>query len=441
MYTFFVMLNDTLLTGQLFFYMFFFAYVWIRFAVVIVHSRRYRPFVSDAYQRADVIIPVVDEPVEVFRHTLRTVSESDAAAIIVVINGPRNPALEEVCSEFPRVHMVWTPRAGKRNAIVEGLAFVTAELTVLVDSDTFWTPTTLPELLKPFAEPEVGGVTTRQKIADDRASLLSLFCAMMEDIRAEGSLKAMSVHGTVGCLPGRTIAFRTHILRESAQAFLTERFMGIHKEVSDDRSLTNLTLRSGFSTVLQDTSVVFTQAPNSWRQFVRQQLRWAEGSQYNNLRMWGWMFRHARLSAYLYLTDMLTPFLVLAVGAVIVVKLLVNSTHNVSFGTTSVFFVVAIIILSAAAGIGIRQIVPLAKKPIFIIYLPFFVVILTVLLVPIRVLGFARCADDLGWGTRRFAYEGAGGMDGAGDRQQLGGPMLRAAVAGDEGFVQDGTGA
>lgn len=72
---------------------------------------------------------------------------------------------------------------------------------------------------------------------------MTMFANLLEEIRAEGTMKAMSVTGKVGCLPGRTIAFRTEILRECIHEFMNETFMGFHKEVSDDRSLTNLTLK------------------------------------------------------------------------------------------------------------------------------------------------------------------------------------------------------
>ena len=53
-------------------------------------------------------------------------------------------------------------------------------------------------------------------------------------------MPAMSVLGTVGCLPGRTIAFRTAIVRQVMPEFLNQRFLGFVLEVSDDRTLTSL---------------------------------------------------------------------------------------------------------------------------------------------------------------------------------------------------------
>ena len=49
---------------------------------------------------------------------LRRIVEQRPDEVIVVINGPRNPALEEVSDEFaPLVRWVHTPVPGKRNAV------------------------------------------------------------------------------------------------------------------------------------------------------------------------------------------------------------------------------------------------------------------------------------------------------------------------------------
>ena len=61
--------------------------------------------------------------------------------------------------------------------------------------------------------------------------------------------------------------------------------MGVFLEVSDDRTLTNLTLKEGYRTVYQYTSLVYTDAPLQVKKLFKQQLRWARGSQYNTLRM------------------------------------------------------------------------------------------------------------------------------------------------------------
>lgn len=69
-----------------------------------------------------MVIPVVDEPVELFRDVLARIVQQRPTEVLVVINGPRNPDLEAVCSDFPLVQWEWTPVAGKRNAFKSALA-------------------------------------------------------------------------------------------------------------------------------------------------------------------------------------------------------------------------------------------------------------------------------------------------------------------------------
>ena len=90
---------------------------------------------------------------------------------------------------------------------------------------------------------------------------------------------------------------------------MTEKFLGVFLEVSDDRTLTNLTLKAGYRTVYQYTSLVYTDAPLQVKKLAKQQLRWARGSQYNTLRMLPWMLGHAPMLAIFFATDIILPFL------------------------------------------------------------------------------------------------------------------------------------
>ena len=159
-----------------------------------------------------------------------------------------------------------------------------SDICVLVDSDTIWPGRTLSELLKPFADPEVGGVTTRQRILEPDRHILTRWADWMDGLRNEYSMPAMSVLGTVGCLPGRTIAFRRTMLETSMDHFMTAKFLGVFLEVSDDRTLTNECLRQGYRTVYQRSSLVYTDAPTSWRIMAESSTTRARISSMLNLR-------------------------------------------------------------------------------------------------------------------------------------------------------------
>ena len=214
MYTFFLMVEDYIKTHNLHLFMFFFAFIFIRWGIVFFHAIRYKPYDYEDKEInyfTSVLLPVVDEPLDLFYSVLMKIARQNPSEIIVVINGPKNEGLENLCVDFNRnlpicftpVQHYYTPVAGKRNGIRVAMEHINpnSDITVLVDSDTVWTEDTLSELLKPFAcDQKIGGVTTRQKILDPDRKLVTMFANLLEEIRAEGTMKAMSVTGKVGVL-------------------------------------------------------------------------------------------------------------------------------------------------------------------------------------------------------------------------------------------------
>lgn len=384
--------------------------VWLMWGFKTVVSRRYKPWLEPFNCTTSIIIPVVDEPVELFTDVLQLITAQHPHEVIVVINGPRNEILEKVCAD-EGVTWTWTPTPGKRNAVKVGTHMSSGEITVLCDSDTIWTEGTLYELVKPFADQRVGGVTTKQRILHPRRSFLTRWADWLENSRALYSMPAQSALGYVGCLPGRTIAFRRHILIDVMGQFMSERFLGAFLEVSDDRHLTNLTLKQGYRTVYQATSFVYTDAPLKLRKLYKQQLRWARGSQYNHLRMLPWVAGHAPALVPFFLADILLPFLLL--GSVIGWTYHAATHTGVNFiqplldtlpGVAGWAVVGSLIVVGSTISMWLRQLRHLAEVPRDYLWMPLYVLFSSFFLMPIRILGFVRMAHVSGWGTRKNAY-------------------------------------
>ncbi|MFC1409071.1 glycosyltransferase family 2 protein [Streptacidiphilus sp. N1-12] len=435
MLAFLLELRDGLVRHDVYPFAVFMAAIWFMWLVRTGIARRYRPWVRSYSTTTSVIIPVVDEPEDLFHDVLRRIIDQEPTEIIVVINGPENPALQKICDDL-EVWWCWTEVPGKRNALRVGLEAASGDVCVLVDSDTIWTKDTLAELLKPFADPKVGGVTTRQRILGPGRSVLTRWADWLESVRCQYSLPAMSVLGTVGCLPGRTIAFRSSILENCMDAFLHEKFLGVFLEVSDDRSLTNYTLKAGYRTVYQATSLVYTDAPTTLGKLARQQYRWARGSQYNTLRMLPWMARRAKTLGLFYVADILIPFVLLGTfGSWVVASFhgtrpgLYNELPLPASPVLSFVLLLMLAAMMSALSIAVRFGRHFAYRPRDMAYLPVFMVINTLLLMPVRMVGFLRCAHNAGWGTRADSF--------AGDRNRsalvvvpylLGGVMLFGSV-------------
>jgi hyaluronan synthase len=218
------------------------------------------------------------------------------------------------------------------------------------------------------------------------------------------------VRGAVGCLPGRTIAFRRSVLEDSMHEFMTARFLGVFLEVSDDRTLTNLALKRGYRTVYQATSLVYTDAPTKLKKLIKQQFRWARGSQYNTLRMLPWMIAHTPVLAFFFVCDIVLPFLLVCSAIAWIIR---STRHH---GDTNLYLgllhvrshaflaIIALTVLTSTLAMCLRQARHVGEVPADMLWMPLYILFSTVVLMPIRLFGFVRCGHVGSWGTRTHAY-------------------------------------
>lgn len=429
MLTFLYQLRDLFLSGHLHYFTVFFVYVWGRWGLVALVARRYKPYTEPYFATTAVIVPVVDEPTEEFKQVLESIAMNNPTRVIVVINGQRNEAIEDVYRSVAQSRRgwlkrpVWSRRPGKRNAVTTGVLHKTArncDVIVIADSDTRWEPNTLEELLKPFADSKIGGVTTHQNIYPERREqgIIARFADWMEDTRTLYSMPAMSVFGTVGCLPGRTIAIRSEVFFDddgrNITRFMEEKFLGIFIEWSDDRTWTNYVLQMAehhdeyHQTYYQRTSRVTTDAPLRLRTWIKQQMRWAQGSQYNTLRMSWFMLRHkrTRFLAFLYLTEIVTPFFWLGTLLHLAWKLGIGDTSDYLPGPLWAQLVLCGAGMLASARVRNHKHLRRYRQDNSFVYLVAYVVLLSFVLTPIRLWGFFRMSHDKGWATRKGAHAG-----------------------------------
>src|SRR4051812_27083449 len=208
MFTFLIDTYDAIGGAEPSLFMAFFLYVWTLWSAKTLAARRYRPSAGAASGvTTTVIVPVYNEPESVFRRALASVAANRPGELIAVVDGG-DPEVAAVASDYcDRVLRI--RKSGKRAAIAAGLAASdpSTDVVVVLDSDTVWEQDALQEMLRPFADPRVGGVTPRQAIFDVGASPVRRFADWLEDLRYHLTVPAQSGFGQVGCLAGRTIAY------------------------------------------------------------------------------------------------------------------------------------------------------------------------------------------------------------------------------------------
>lgn len=276
-----VQLLDVFAFGILPAFLIFFVAGWVSYLYRINRSKRYEGVRHDLYPRSvSVIVPVVDEPLEIWKQVLTALKSSLRdmdSEVFVVCNGGNGVENGKVAEEMG-FSVIFDRRASKRNAIAVAARRATKELTVILDSDTIVSERSIWTIAKAFTSEKIGGVTPKHEIFHREKSFWRRASDWMEDIRFNNSLRGLSADGVVNCLPGRLFAIRTVILKKLLHKFTTQKILCTRIETGDDRVLTQWMLEAGYTTLYDDSAVVFTSAPDTLSQFAKQRLRWARSS-------------------------------------------------------------------------------------------------------------------------------------------------------------------
>lgn len=255
-------------------------YFWIVWGVKVALLVLYRPSRDDFRIPISVVMPCYNEDRSVLRKAIDLVraQPSDLVAEIVVVIDSREKGIrgwmEENFAGEDRIRIEETFLPGKRRSLALGIRAATRDVVVSVESDVFVGPDSLSEIVRPFADPKVGGVVGDQRIykASDRA--LYWVNAIAESVKYQLSYPAFSVFGAVTVLSGRCVAYRREAVLPLLDGLTEERFLGRPCFSGDDGRMTSLLLEAGWKTLYQGTSIIETVSPPTWRDLIKQQTRW-----------------------------------------------------------------------------------------------------------------------------------------------------------------------
>jgi hyaluronan synthase len=283
---------------------------WSLWLIRRIPAVLYTPIVGNHRLPMSIVVPVYQEDPEIFATAIESWLANGVSEVILVIDST-DKACREIASRYP-VTVLITDVPGKRDALRRGWNAASTELVALVDSDTIWAPDVAAEVCKPFADPRIGGVGTRQNVYRPKG-FLARITDMFLDHRYYDENACQSVVGqAVSCLSGRTAIYRRALLMEIEQDFMHETFWGVQCLSGDDKRLTTLILERGHLTYMQRSALVWSTFPVTWKQFRSQRLRWARNTWRSDLRALSrrWAWRHPFL-AYTMLDKAVSCFTLL----------------------------------------------------------------------------------------------------------------------------------
>ncbi len=236
-----------------------------------------------------IIIPCFNEEKWIKRTILSCVNQDypvDKLEVLVVddcSNDNSQEKIKEIITELQdeigydikeRVHYHLQPEnLGKREALAVGAKIAKHELLVFVDSDSFLDPFAIRNIVQPFQDGNMGGVSGRTDVANTFTNNLTKMQSVRYYIAFRILKAAEGIFDAVTCLSGPLSCYRKDLVLKYSEAWLNQKFLGQRATFGDDRSMTNFILRN-HRTTYQDTAVCSTIVPNTYKVFLKQQMRW-----------------------------------------------------------------------------------------------------------------------------------------------------------------------
>jgi hyaluronan synthase len=261
------------------------------------------------------IIPAKNEEAVIaktLRHCLQADYPPELLQVIAVNDGSDDATLREmkqVQAEFSSLAVESLhPSQGKRHAQAAGIRQATGDILIFVDSDSLIEPDAVRRIVRYFRDPTVGAVSGHADVYNKSTNLLTIMQSVRYYIAFRVYKGAESLFGSVTCCSGCFSAYRRTALMPVFDKWLNQTFLGVPSTYGDDRSLTNFLLPD-YRVLYARDAVCQTVVPDTWGQFLRQQLRWKRSWVRETLRAAGFMWRKHPVMAASFYTGAILPVL------------------------------------------------------------------------------------------------------------------------------------
>lgn len=261
-------------------------------------------------------------------------------------------------------YFVQEKNLGKRDALCRGVLHAKHDLVVFVDSDSFLDPFAIRNLVQPFKDPKMGGVSGRTDVANTYTNTLTKMQSVRYYIAFRIMKAAEAYFDAVTCLSGPLACYKKQIIIDNMNEWLNQRFLGQKATFGDDRAMTNFVLK-GHRTSYQDTAICSTIVPNKYKVFLKQQMRWKRSWLRESIIAGRFMWKKEPFMAAFFYMGVLVP---IAAPVIVIYNLLyVPIVHRI-FPTTFLVGLLMMALMMSFAQMFFRRSTTWIFGMIFCIY-------------------------------------------------------------------------
>ncbi|WPP30192.1 polysaccharide deacetylase family protein [Streptomyces sp. CL7] len=217
-----------------------------------------------------VLVPAYNEA-KCIENTVNSLMASDHPIEVLVIDDGSTDGTARIVEAMglPNVRVIRQLNAGKPAALNRGLANARYGIVVMMDGDTVFEPSTVRELVQPFADPRVGAVAGNAKVGN-KDSLIGAWQHIEYVMGFNLDRRMYDILRCMPTIPGAVGAFRKSAL---------EPIGGMSDDtLAEDTDVTMALHRAGWRVVYAENARAWTEAPETVQQLWSQRYRWSYGT-------------------------------------------------------------------------------------------------------------------------------------------------------------------
>lgn len=225
-----------------------------------------------SYPLVSIIVPAYNEEVNAVR-TVNSLLSQDypEIEIIFVDDGSADKTFITVNEQFkrnPKVHVFTKINGGKASALNFGIEKSNGDFVVCIDADTQLKADAVSLLMNKFDEENVAAVAGNVKVGNE-VNMITKWQSIEYITSQNFDRRAFDLLNCITVIPGAIGAFRKDAILISG-GFTTD-------TLAEDCDLTMRLLRNGYIIRNCTTAISYTEAPETFKQFLKQRFRWSFG--------------------------------------------------------------------------------------------------------------------------------------------------------------------
>ncbi len=327
-------------------------------ATIQKRKEKYLPL-STLQPSVSIIVPAYNEEVNAIR-TVESLLQQDYPNfnIVFVDDGSKDDTFKKVSEHFvdcQKVQVVTKPNGGKATALNYGITLASRDFVVCIDADTQLKKDAVSQLMKRFyadeGKPLVGAVAGNVKVGNE-INIITRWQSIEYTTSQNFDRSAFDLLNCITVIPGAIGAFSKKAIIE-AGGFTSD-------TLAEDCDLTMRMHKLGYSIRNCRTAIAYTEAPETFKQFLKQRFRWSFGVMQSF-----WKHRDAFLNRkyknfglialpHILIFQMVLPFLAPLADLILVLSLIAAMLGVIpaSLGSIITFYIVFTLVDMTVASIA-----------------------------------------------------------------------------------------